>query len=434
MNQPHDPILRHRAHPVRKLALAFAVLSVFLTGCDDGNSSSHDDEQVESAGRLALYDQDNTSIKVLDLDSETILSEYTLPGESPRLYASPNHRYAVIIQRSDDFVSFLDSGFYVEDHGDHLHEYAAPPSFLSYSLSGSRPTHYTTHGNISAIFFDGQDGIASSVTLLSDETIGNGQVVSELSLTNNMHGVAKLIDDQLFVTYRDPLITDTTLPAAVDRYSFSNGILSFEHRYSEACPRLHGSAANDAFITFGCSDGVLAIDLTKPTDPAIKLSNPESLLEDSRIGTLYSHHGTDEFVGVAGNQFFVIDLNSPSDPYQELSLPDGVSRITQGFTAHAETFYILGDDGNLYLFNVGSGWSASEPVQVVDALTEDGIRPAIAVSRTEDAVFILNISGQQIIVVNSNTGAVLRTINLGFTASKLVWLGLVQSDEHNHDH
>ncbi|MCG8381149.1 MAG: hypothetical protein MJA28_02855, partial [Gammaproteobacteria bacterium] len=287
---------------------------------------------------------------------------------------------------------------------------------------------------ISAIFFDGQDGIASSVALLSDETIGNGQLVSELPLTNNMHGVAKLIDDHLFVTYRDPLITDTTLPAAVERYSFSNGILSFEHRYSEACPRLHGSAANDAFITFGCSDGVLAIDLTKPADPAIKLSNPASLLEDSRIGTLYSHHDTDEFVGVAGNQFFVIDPNNPSDPYRELSLPDGVSRVTQGFTAHAETFYILGDDGNLYLFTVDSDWSASEPAQVIDAVTEDGINPVITISRAEDTVFILNISGQQIVAVDSNTGAVLRTINLDFTVSKLVWLGLVESDEHDHDH
>lgn len=200
----------------------------------------------------------------------------------------------------------------------------------------------------------------------------------------------------------------------------------------EACPKLHGSAATDDFMTFGCSDGVLAIDLTQSTYPAIKLSNPESLIEDSRIGTIYSHHDANEFVGVAGDQFFVIDMSTPSSPYQELSIPDGVARVTQGFSTHAKTFYILGDDGNLYLFGIDSDWSASEPVKVTEALTEDSITPAITMSKAKDTLFILSTNGQKVFEVDSNTGATLRTINLDFTASKLAWLGL--SEEHEHDH
>ncbi|HBC56151.1 MAG TPA: hypothetical protein DCZ03_03225, partial [Gammaproteobacteria bacterium] len=349
----------------------------------------------------------------------------------PRLYASPNHRYAVIIQRSDDLVSFLDSGYYIEDHGDHLHEYAADPTFLNYSLNGSRPTHYTTHEDISAIFFDGQEGIVSSVTLLSDEGIGSDETVAELNLTNNMHGVAKLIDDLLFVTYRDQIITDTTLPAAVDRYSFLDNTLTFEHRYEEACPKLHGSAATEDFITFGCSDGVLSINLNEPLYPATKLSNPDTLLEENRIGTLYSHHEVNEFVGVAGNQFYVINPNIPDDAYLELPLPDEVSRVAQGFDAHGEVFYILGNDGNLYLFSA-SDWSSIIPIKVTDTVEEDGVSPAITVSQSDDLLFVLNAGGQEIFVVDSETGSTLRTITLDFTASRLVWLGL--SENHDHEH
>lgn len=438
MNQYDDTKDRSLCFPFKKRALACAAVSVLLSGCDGSSSSSGDtghlDSDVETEGRLVVFDQDSSAIKVLDLDTEEVLSMHPLSGDAPSLYASPDKRYAVIIQRSDDVVSFLDSGLYTEDHGDHLHDYAEDPALLSFSLNGSQPTHYMPHEDHAAIFFDGQEGVTSSVMLLSDASIGAGDIVGELSLSNNMHGAAKLIDEQFFTTYRDPSITDTTLPAAVDRYSFSDGALTFEHRYSEPCPRLHGSAATDSFITFGCSDGVLTIDLTQTDYPATKLNNPESLLEGGRIGSLYAHPDVDDFVGVAGDQFFVINMSNPSDPYQELSLPDGVSRIAQGFSTHAEIFYILGDDGNLYLFNVGADWSASDPVKIMDALTDDDVTPAITVSQVEDVLFILHSSGQQVLEVESQTGEILRTINLDFTASRLAWLGLSEGDAHDHDH
>lgn len=424
--------------PFKMLVFSCAALSLLLAGCGGGSSGDstsdhHAEAEIDTEGRLVVYDQDSALIKVISLDSREVLDTYSLAGEAPRIYASPENRYAVIIQRSDDLVSFVDSGFYTEDHGDHLHDYAGDPSFLSFSLSGSMPTHYTSHEDFAVIFFDGLvDGMTSSVTLLSDETIGSGEVVAELTLDNNMHGVAKLIEDQLFVTYRDPLITDTVLPAEVDRYSFDGSALTFEHRYTEECPRLHGSAATDAFVTFGCSDGILAINLSDASFPATKLSNPDSLLEDSRIGTIYSHHDVAEFVGVAGNQFYVIDPNNATDPYQELSLPESVSRIAQGFDAHGEVFYILGDDGKLYLFSIESDWAAINPVAVTDPVEEGDVSPAITFSQAEEKLFVLNTNGKEVIEVDSSTGEVLSTIELSFTASRLVWLGL--SEHHEHDH
>ena len=440
MKQVHFARNHSLEQSLRNLALVCATVSVLGTGCGGGSSASddtsgrHSHSDITSAGRMVIYDQDSASLKVMDMESESILSTYLLPGDTPRLYSSPGNRYAVIIQRSDNLVSFLDSGLYTEDHGDHIHEYAEDPAFLDFTLPGSRPTHYTSHDEISAVFFDAQEGITSSVTLFSDSDIGNGEISGDLTLTNNMHGVAKLIDDQLFVTYRDPLIVDTTLPAEVERYSFNDGAFLFEHRYEEECPRLHGSAANEDFIAFGCSDGVLAVNLSDPAYPAVKVENPESLADESRIGSLYAHHDVSEFVGVAGNQFYVIDPADSSDPYHELSLPDDVSRIAQGFAAKGKVFYILGDDGKLYLFNVNSDWESIAPVDVADAVGDGDVSPAITISRSEDKLFVLNTNGQQIIEVDSANGNILKTIDLEFTASTLVWLGLSESGEHDHDH
>ncbi|MEE2733139.1 MAG: hypothetical protein VYA55_20130 [Pseudomonadota bacterium] len=414
-----------------KMALLVSTSGLLLTGCGGGSSSNgegsdhrHTDTEVESAGRLVLYDQDNAALKVLDLSSGRVLDSHPITGEAPRLYASPGQRFAVILQRTEGLVSFLDSGLYVEDHGDHMHEYAEDPSMLNFSLNGSRPTHYTVHADHAAIFNDAQAGLASSVMLLSEAGISAGQMDAELGLTNNMHGVAKLVGDRLFVTYRDPSIIDTTLPAAVERYQYAGGVFSFEQRYEEPCPGLHGSAATDRYVVFGCSDGVLMMDLTQPGYPASKLGNPASLLPDARIGSVYSHHDVNEFVGVAGSQFYVMDMTNAADPYQELVLPVGVSRVSQGFNATGTAFYILGDDGNLYLYDVQSDWTAAPAVAVTEAVTTDVINPVVAVAFNDDRLYVLNTHGESVAEVNSVTGATIRTLALDFTASNLVWLGL----------
>lgn len=411
--------------------------TVLISACGGGSSSSDDDDhsetEINTAGRLAIYNQDDNAVHIWDLDSNASLESFPLIGEAPRLYQSPDHRYALVIQRGDSQVSFIDSGLYTEDHGDHLHDYAEAPRMLEFTLEGHRPTHYNTHEEYGVVFNDGEEGINSSVHILSESSIGMGNILGELALDNNMHGVAKLIDDQLFVTYRDASITDTTLPAAVERYQFSDGEITFQERYTEACPRLHGSAATHEFITFGCSDGVLAIDLTADDYLAFKLLNPDSLLADSRIGTLVSHEAVHHFVGIAGNQFFVIDAETPLDAYQALTLPDGVSKIAYGFNVDGDIFYVLGDNGILYLYNVNDDWNALTPVMVADAVEEGDSHPAVTVSAAEDRLFVLNTNGQQIIEVSSEDGTVIRTIDLGFTATRLVWLGLAESHDHDHD-
>lgn len=261
----------------------------------------------------------------MDLDDGSILEQFTLDGEAPRLYRSPNARYGVVIQRGDDLVSFVDSGLYTEDHGDH------------------------------------------------------------------MHGVAKMVGDRLFVTRRDSSITDTTLPAEVERYQLDSGSFTHEHLYAEQCPRLHGAAANHHALAFGCSDGVMVIDLEDDTFRAEKLDNPPTLTDGSRIGTLVAHHDVDALVGVA-----------------------------QGFDGHGETFYVFGSDGKLRLFDPADSWALVATLDVMEPLAE-GQQVAFTESANEDRLFALTPDGQSIIEIDTHEREVLRTIALDFQ----VWLGLM---------
>ena len=421
--------------------LAIALSAVLIAGCGGGSSDddAHEHTDIDTAGRLALFDTDAGAIKVLGIDDEVdTLATFETTGEAPRLYSSPDSRYAVAIQRGDDLVSFIDSGLYTEDHGDHMHDYAETPTMLNLSLNDNRPTHYSLGEERGIVFFDGSDAASSKVTVFTDESLGGGTAEAALDLDNNMHGVAKLADGKLFVTYRDAAVTDTTLPDQVERYDFVNGAFEFEERYNETCPRLHGAAANAHVVAFGCSDGVLAIDLHDASYPTIKLGNPASLTPEGRIGTIEGHHDVEELVGIAGNQLFVIDAEAAADNYSELVLDDDVERIAQGFDAHGEVFYVMGDDGKLRLFHPADDWALAATIDVTGPIGDEDASPSIARSGAEDRLFVLNPNDQTITEIDTHDGDIVRTIDLDFAASGLVWLGLPDGDhshdDHDHDH
>ncbi|WP_227716081.1 MULTISPECIES: hypothetical protein [unclassified Marinobacter] len=418
---------------LRPMATSLLLVSAaMLTACGGSSSSGdeHEHTDIDTAGRLALFDTDASQLKVLDLDNSEVLASMAVDGEAPSLYASPGNRYAVAIQRGDDLVSFVDGGLYTEDHGDHMHDYADTPSMLSLTLNDHKPTHYSSGEAEGVVFFDGGEAASSKVTVFSDATLGSGATVASLPLDNNMHGVAKMIDGHLFVTYRDSSITDTTLPAAVERYHLDGSDFEFEERYSQACPRLHGAAANAHSLGFGCSDGVLVIDLHEAGYPASKLDNPEGLADGSRIGTVVANHDVEELVGIAGDRLFVIHPESTTEVYHELELGEGVGRLAQGFTTHGEVFYVLGDDGDLRLFDPASDWALMTTAELMDAPGE-GDTLAVTTSAAQERLFVLH--NQSVIEVDTTDGDIVRTINLGFSASAIAWLGLAEAGR-DHDH
>ncbi len=431
MNHPKQP-----QFPIKKsVFVGTTLLIASLLGACGGSSSNDDDEHtdihIESDGRLAVYDSDAMVMKVLDLDDGSELESFAISGSTPRLYPVPGNRYTAVVQRDDNKVSFIDGGLYTEDHGDHLHDYAQAPSMLDFTLSGVKPTHFETGESSAVLFNDGDDANVSSVTVLTASGVGAGETEIELNRENNMHGVAKLIDGQLFVTYRDAGITDTTLPAEVERYSVSDGLATFEERYDAQCPRLHGAGYNHEVLVFGCSDGILAIDLHDGDYVATKLGNPESMSEDSRIGTVYGHHDVEALVTRAGSQLFATVVEEGEVSYQELMLGDGVTSLARNFTPSGEFFWVLGDDEMLYLWDTEGSWDSPNAVSVSSS---DLGSVYVAASTASHMLYVLDVDNQRILEVDYEEGAVGRTFSLDFAASGLSWMGLADHDHEDHDH
>ncbi|ABC29715.1 FOG: WD40 repeat [Hahella chejuensis KCTC 2396] len=429
----------HLITPARRkpvLSGTLLVLSSLLSACGGGGSSSddkHTDTDIDAAGRLAIYDADAQALKVLDLNDGSVLESFTLIGSAPRLYPLPGDRYTAVLQRDDNKVSFIDGGLYTEDHGDHMHDYAEAPRLLDFTLSGVRPTHYVMGESSAIVFNDGDDMNVASVTALSGASVAAGEVLLELNRENNMHGVAKLIDGHLFVTYRDSGITDTTLPAEVERYSIADGIATFEERYDAQCPRLHGAGYNQDVLIFGCADGLLAIDLHNADYPAIKYGNPESLADGSRIGTVYGHKEVATLVTSAGSQLFATVIENGAVSYQELKLDEGVSGLSQNFTPNGEFFWVLGDNEKLYLWETDGDWAVATSFSVSSTDIESAY---VASSTVNHMLYVLDVENRRIVEVDYEAGLSGRTFALDFTPSGLSWMGLAgheDDEDHSHD-
>ncbi|WP_344799351.1 hypothetical protein [Litoribacillus peritrichatus] len=438
------------SRPYTKLAsslLLAGLIAGCTSGCSKGSDSTtssehnhdHEDTEIESSGVLALFNSDTNSIDMLNIDDQQVLNSFALSGSAPRLYTSPEGRYAVSIQRSDNLVSFFDSGLYSEDHGDHLHDYQDTPSDTGITLNGIAPTHYSVFDEQGVIFNDGADGTVSSFALISDEVLTGNDTIASLELDNRMHGVAKLINDKLFVTYRDLSVTETTLPEQVERYSFDGTNFTLDTRYSEGCPGLHGAGANENYLVFGCSDGVLSINIGDASYTATHSANPASFAEGARIGSVYGHHEVDELIGTVGahgsstrNLFRLAP--GTVEVISEFALPENDTAITQGFTHSGEIFYALSQDGELHFYH-SADWLLSHTLPLIsnDQLSlERGESPLVVASKADEALYVLNPNTNQVHIVNATSGSLVTTIELAFNATSIAWLGLTSAHEHEH--
>ncbi|MCV6636581.1 hypothetical protein [Candidatus Albibeggiatoa sp. nov. NOAA] len=443
-----------------KLALALA-LSSALVSCDsnsnhasDGVHSEHNhaagedhsghdhaehednDLHIESAGRLAVLSSTDNTVNIINLDDQQNLGSFSLGSEGARLYASPEYRYVLAFERNANLISVFDSGLYTEDHGDHLHDYQEAPTDTGIRLNGVKPTHFTAHEEHGVIFNDAGNGVVSSVTVLSDELLTSRGTLPTLELSNSMHGVAKLIEGKLFVTYRDSSITDTTLPAEVERYSFDGSNFTLDTRYNTQCPLLHGAAANEEYLIFGCGDGILSINLHDADYSATHYSNPDFFAEGERIGSVYSHHAVSDMIGAAGrNPRKLVRLSPEAEQVmQPLTLPDNDSPIVQGFNQDGDKFYALSSDGQLHFYN-SADWTFSSSLQVIDALTEESSNPVIITTQVDSHLYLLEPDNQRILIIDSEEESLEGSISLDFPASALTWVGLsAEHEEHGHEH
>jgi len=423
---------------------ALLAASVLLAACNNDTGSTelpggddHDDDHgAHAAGRLVFTHADgsNSRVYVHDLESAATVADFALVHPATAVYSSPEHRYAVIIQRDNDQVEFLDGGVY--QHGDHVDE--DDPSMLAFTLNGVRPTHYRPHGHQAALFFDGDSGTGtmSQFHLLSDESLESGGALAHQTLDTAHHGIAEPLDGLVLASHA---AASGDSPDGVSVFELHGDHFHGEGELATACPGLHGGASNGVFSVFGCNDGALLAELHGDHFHDSKIAVAE------RLTTVLAHPDAADFAAFAYPSGNLYALDPEAGTVSQVDWRNGavdgdgdpVTPLARSFDGHGEHFLILDNNGDLHVLE-SSDWSHRGSLQVLDSVPAAGPSPALAVSGAGDQAFITDPAVPAIRVLDLE-GLSMETLPLDFAPTGLAWTGVGEAhdhdeSEHDHDH
>ncbi len=435
-------MLHHSAFAARRRAalVAFAA-TLALAACGGGvpAEDDHEDVFIDTAGRLAIAEAQAAALRIHDLDSGAVEATYTMDNPPSAVYASPGGRYAVVVQRLQDRVQFVDGGIWQEDHGDHLHDYKQASRLLGFRLTGARPTHYDVQAGVqAAVFLDGNASAVpvqnAGVRLLTDASIGAGQTVASMDLSIPIHGLAEPVGNKLLTVAR-AADASTTLPTHLVLYRRNGATWVQVRELPTRCEGMHGSFSSGAHTVVGCIGGMLRVRHSSATD----VDNGQFVATPIRIGTIAGHPRLpDQFIGI-GNEgaapdpvttrFFALDAAGGAvSEFVPQGWTTGRVRRAHAFDRSGQRFFILDDQGTLIVAQrAGTGWTTVARLPAtVPAMPGAAPWPAFAANGARDEVYLTDPVAKQLIVLNAATGAVVARRNLGFTPSAIAWLGIVR--------
>ena len=416
---------------------------------DGDDHDDHDHGSGEADGRLFVLNSADFQAEVFDLHDNDLITSIALDALPNSVYASGAYRYAALIERNANKVSFIDGGLWQEAHGDHFDLYSSVPKLTNYSLNGSRPTHFVPHDGEVAIFYDGDAAADSnaSVQVITDQLIAGAGIPAEINFDMPMHGVAEPRGEHLLSTIRrddtDSTSNNFVLPDQVGVYHLHSGSYELEQTLDVNCPDLHGAAQNETHVIFGCSDGVLVAAEGENGDySAQKLDNPDTLIDGARIGSIWGHEASEQFIGLASSgdvsQFFVIDPVLGELELIDWEPLDNAKPVARGFAYEAEQFVILDNQG--YLTQITSHqegdyihWEYSGRIEITGAdLGEmpEGANFSMTFSQNGHTVYIADPISQHIVIVDLDSFDVTGEIELDYVPSMITWLGIAEDHDH----
>jgi hypothetical protein len=409
-------------------------------GGGDTGTATDGESFIDTAGRLAVSEKDAKTVRMHDLDNaNSVEASYQVDHVPSALYGSPQGRYAVVAQRLQDQVQFIDGGIWQEDHTNHLHDYKQPSKALAWKLTGPRPTHYDLEAGQQAAFFMDGNAAASpvqnaGVRLFDDNAIAAGQLSASMDLGLPIHGVSEPVGNKLLTVSRAPDALNT-LPTHLDFYLRNGNSYSFSHQIKTRCDGMHGSFSSGRYTLVGCVDGMLMVRHTGTTtvDDGVKLATP------LRVSTIAGHvRLPNHYIGIATEgatpqpvttRFYAVD--AAAGTVNDL-IPQGWNtgdvRRAHGFDRTGQRFYILSNQGTLtVLQRQGAGWiTAAQIPAVVPVMPSAAPWPVIVANGAKDQIYITDPVAQKMVVVSADTGAIVERQNLGYVPSGAAWLGITR--------
>lgn len=436
-----------------------------LTGCGDASTTinqkasivadedhdEHNHGEGAAAGRLLIINSDKQEADIYDLTDGDLITTLALDAVPSAVYATAGYRFAALIERNNDKVGFIDGGLWQVAHNDHFDLISSQPSLSNFSLTGSRPTHFVPHEGQVALFWDGDaaSGSNASIQVFDDHAIEESEAPATIALTMPQHGVAEPRGEHLLVSLRrDDALSSSgnfNLPDQVGVYHLHDGEYILEQTLDVNCPDLHGAAQNESHIVFGCSDGVLLVtDNGDDTYSAKKLLNTEDVADGLRIGSLWGHPESGQFIAKASAhssntaQFFMID---PVDASMELinwqPMPNAKA-IASNFSYEAEQFVILDDQGYLTIIEPHiegdhTHWEYGERLDITDAdisMMAEGMKFSMTLAQNEHTAYIADPLEQHVRIIDLELLQTTGDIELDYAPAMITWLGIGETHDH----
>jgi len=415
--------------------------SVLLVACNNDTGSSelpnddhnhdHDHGTAESAGRLIVTSADgsNSRVHVYDLSNQSVIGDYALTYPASAVYASPGHRYALVVQRENDQVEVLDSGLH--QHDTHFH--ADDPSMLGFILSGVRPTHYRVNADQAALFYDGNadNGNLAQFELLTDASLAAGGVVASQTLASAHHGIAEPLGDLMLVSNASGGSVD-----GVVTYELYGDHFHAAATLSTACPGLHGGASNETYSVFGCQDGVLLAELHGDHFHDSKVT------VDERIATVLGHQALDHFAAFAYPSGNLYEIDPASGSAAAVDWRNGSANgegkpaqaVEYGIDPHGEHLLIIDETGTLHVLST-TDWAREGTIDLPTDGSSTDITPALAFSASTAVAFVSDPATQSIHTIDLEALSLVDDpIQLDFAPVGLAWTGIAAAKSGSHDH
>ncbi|RQO79927.1 hypothetical protein [Acidovorax sp. FJL06] len=410
-------------------------LVLALAGCGGGNSGGssndrHGSVKIDTAGRLAIAEDAGATLRIYDLDSASVVSNFPLANPPSALYASPGGRYALAFQRPQDTVQIADAGVWQEDHGDHLHDYKAAPKMLDFRINGPQPTHYDNRAGQASIFMDGRaPSTVASAVVFNDADLGAGRVGAGIGFAQPMHGFAEPNGSFLVATYRAP---DATGATQAEVYSRQGAQYTFVRRLDLPCPAMHGSFTRGNTTVAGCADGVLAIS---PQATGTGAPAATKIATATGVSTVAGHAQWARFIGMGNagtpstTRFY--DIDTAAGTATAISIAgwtEGRLRRAHGFDRAGRYFFVLDDAGTLHALERGaSGWTSRKSIAgAIPAAPAAAPFPSLVANEARDEVYLSDPGARQLVAINTATLEVARRTNLDFRPTALAWLGIAR--------
>ncbi len=416
------------------------------------HEDEHEDDHGEMiSGRLLVADAVEAHLSVIDLTTEDIDSGiFEVAAPRATVYPSPTHRYGIVLARGpedgDDRVHVFDGGIYLVEHGDHHDLVQEPVSRHSLEIAEERPIHYVNSHGWTAIFPDAR----GHVILINEEDLANsrGEYEPIVLEAGPQHGAALVISDEhVVVTTKNPDYpenTNSSLPVGVEVRTFDDEVVY--DASNRSCPGMHGESHNEHGAAFGCTGGVLFLEVHDGEYEHEFIANPPEMREASRIGSVYGHHHVEHFFGrasyrddqgFADDGIWLIDVDH-GEMRQVFSEPS----VSTKFSSDGELLYVLGADGVLHTLDAHDG----DLVATMDLVgTGENGRPAMIV--VGEWLYVADPNDGHVLGVHLEHMEIEEEWEVGGAPSSLAFLGVADpggapdeghdehgEDEHGHGH